>query len=281
MLNLLPNQTYRLQVRHQEYFSQYTNLNTSKSVPSNFSVSLRPRFALRVSGILKDKNTGEIVPNGLLYIINAQTKDTLEIPVINGKYSFYSHPDRHYETLVLAKGYDPAQSEIHIPKVDKDSAQTSANAQLQTSVTLNTNLALNLDLALALKKNTPPAPVYKTPDTLALPKLQFDIKHSRIFDQDSLELEKLCAALRENPNLEVALHIHTNTQQKSHRLCMILAKERAENIRAFLDRRNIPASRVGLVPEGCERPLEDCFVRRCSETENHRNDRVEVEILKK
>lgn len=275
---LQPNQNYRLQVKNPNYFNQYTQLNTSKLIPKNFAVSLRPRFALRVSGILKDKNTGQIIPNGLLYII--QGADTLEVPIQNGKYSFYSQPDRHYQTLAVVTGYEPTSDAIHIPPMEKES-NADANAQLQTSLTLNTNLSIALDLALALKKKPTPVPVYKTPDTIALPKLQFDIKNSNILDNDSLELERLCAALRENPNLEVALHVHTNTRQKSHRLCMILSKQRAENIRLFLDRRSIQAQRVQLVPEGCENPLQDCFVKKCNDAENHKNDRVEVVVLKK
>jgi OmpA-OmpF porin, OOP family len=112
--------------------------------------------------------------------------------------------------------------------------------------------------------------------TILLKNIYFDTDQSELLPRSYVELNKLLKILKDNPKMSIEIMGHTdNVGAEDHNL--ILSKQRAEQVSAFLTKNGIASTRLTSSGHGSAKPIAN------NDTEDTRqlNRRVEFKILKK
>jgi outer membrane protein OmpA-like peptidoglycan-associated protein len=103
-----------------------------------------------------------------------------------------------------------------------------------------------------------------------LPCCYFDFNQSHLTDNTKVDLQNLLNYLKENPHTQVVLAGHTDIRGR-HTQNKILAKKRAQSVKAFLIQNGIKAARIRIVSYGRTKPLTNGL----NESDHAQNRRVE------
>jgi outer membrane protein OmpA-like peptidoglycan-associated protein len=123
------------------------------------------------------------------------------------------------------------------------------------------------------KKDIPLQPLQKG-TSIVLRNIQFETGKYNLLSESFIELDKVAKILFENPNMKVQIVGHTDAVGKEVDN-VLLSKERANVVVAYLTTKGIQASRLSAEGIGASRPIAD------NQTEEGRalNRRTELVIL--
>ena len=105
--------------------------------------------------------------------------------------------------------------------------------------------------------------------------ISFDLNRSDIRDDAAIELGKIVNAMKKNPNISVAIGVHTDSQAPDS-YNMTLSEERAQSIKSYIISKGINRNRLTNKGYGETQLLNRCANGvRCTKKEHLKNQRVE------
>lgn len=219
--------SYQISVEKEGFYPLDTIFNTTGfkySQKSRLGLMLKPIICYQVKGRLRDKVSGEKMDQGSLRLKALENPaDTILVEVNDGVFEFCGQCGKSYSLEVVAKGYFPA----------KDSFTLDAeNCMIEEE--------LRLDLDLELASNFQEG--YYKDDSITLNKLKFKGKTIELAEEGLQELQRLVEVLKNIPELEVKILVHTDAKM-SHRYNKILSEKRAKMISNYLLEQGIDKER--------------------------------------
>lgn len=243
---------YKILVEKEGYYSIDTLFDTNKfkrKQKYRFGVYLLPIVCYQVNGVLQDKVDQTLVGDGQVLIVDSIRQDSQWVEVKNGAYEFCGECGRTYLLKTKLKGYLSAKQEIIL---------TAKDCKTEKVQELN----LDLELVSTFKDG------YYKGDSIQLKELKFEGKTSKLTVGGIKELRRLVDILKNIPELNVSVIIHTNAQ-KSHRYNQLLSEKRAEEVRAFLLKEGIAERRFEVIGMG-----EEFLLDKRKQDKNNRGELV-------
>lgn len=211
---------------------------------------------LIVSGTAIDKETGQPITGMTVTLINKTdgTERTLESDS-DGSFAFNLQPDKEYRVEASKEG------------MLKQSHEFSTEGKTK-SETIN----LNFEMDQLVIGGDPPK--FYTVDNI-----YYDYDEWKLRPGAIRELDKLATLLKDNDNLVIELHSHTDSRA-SKGYNQDLSNKRAKAAVDYLASKGIPRSRLGYKGFGESRLLNHCKDDvECSEEEHQENRRTEFVIV--
>ncbi|MBX2829350.1 MAG: OmpA family protein [Flavobacteriaceae bacterium] len=215
----------------------------------------QPECIVMMTGVIRDKNTLEILENTLVSLIDAENKVISQKVVAAGQYEF-DEMDCNRAKFVRAEknGYQTQEEMLGEP----------TNGVVTTDVLLSKrsiDLSTGTDLGLIVN------PIY------------FDLGKHNIRPDAEIELQKIATIMKDNPSIKVDVRSHTDSRSNDY-YNMSLSNRRAQStinylVRAGIDRSRLTGRGFGetQLQNGCANGV------RCSETEHQRNRRSEFIVI--
>lgn len=175
-----------------------------------------------LSGIVTDKQTGEILPGAKVTLLDEQFNKIGEVIADDkGYYEFEVECNTTYYVRGEKEEYETAEKKI---KIGKESGKT--------------------DLPIELERRVKPV---KIGDDLAkafgIKEIYFDLDKWNIRPDAALELEKILDVLNQYPSMKLAINSHTDSRA-SHKYNEKLSDRRAKSTVAWLIQNGVAADRL-------------------------------------
>lgn len=231
-------------------------LVASDIVTFNLPEPIRANPCIYIQGMVVDNESGQILPNMPITIaggINLSRKDTL-FSDSEGQYLLVVPAGASYQVHVQVAGFNLYSDRI---VADQDGFQADTLVHLIRLERLNA-----LDTLLS--------------KPIILQNVLFELNSYQLLSESFYELDALVNLLKENPDLRVAIHGHTdNTGMKEANLT--LSRQRALSIYNYLISKDINPARLSYLGFGDSRPIADNQL----EKGRQMNRRVEFVLSKK
>ncbi len=217
-----------------------------------------------VSGIVKDKKTGELLPNATVVLLDNTGKELTTVTSdINAAFSFENLGcDQNYIVRATKTDYIGDEKLFTTPKQTQD---------------------LKLELLLE-----PDVQEIKVGDDLAkvldIPIIYFDFDKYNIRTDAEYELQKVLAVMREYPTMIIDIRSHTDCRAPQA-YNKKLSDNRAKSTRQYLISKGISSDRLTAMGYGESELVNNCACEPtnksdCSEEEHQLNRRSEFIIIK-
>lgn len=214
-----------------------------------------------VEGVVTDKNSGEILPNSLVTLLDKDNNVIADTIVkADGKYVFHLEPNQEYKVRGTRKLYIP----------DEEEFSTDSEGRIQHDI------ALELELYSDAEGNI----VTENGDTvIKLEKIFFDFDKWDIKPQAAKILDELVAVMKKYPNMVIEISAHTDCRGGLD-YNLELSHKRAKSTLDYVVSQGIAPERLKSIGYGEMQPLNKC-VREgiCSEEEYDVNRRCEFKLL--
>jgi len=217
-----------------------------------------------LAGVVTDKDTGLIVANAKITLMDANFKFLKEVTTdAEGKFDF-------------GKANCDTKFYIRTEKIEYTTVETAAITGKETGKTF---------VPIEIEKTIKPV---KMGDDLGkklkLNIIYFDLDKSNIREDAALELSKILAVLEQNPMMEIDIRSHTDCRQTA-KYNMGLSDRRAKSTREWLIKNGINKSRLTAKGYGESQLVNNCPCEptnqsNCSEDEHQANRRSEFIITK-
>ncbi len=201
-----------------------------------------------LTGVVTDSNSGEILPNAKVNLIDYEGKVIESVKTDNeGMYSFKVKCSNNYRVVGTKINYRKDLKVLNTNETDKYA-----------------NL-LNLTLVPLIKNKI-----------LAIQPIYFDYDKSNIRPDSQFELENVVAVMKANPNMVISIESHTDARG-SREYNKKLSESRAKRTQSYLTYRGIEPHRIkSAIGYGEERLLNHCddeHIKKCTEEEHQLNRR--------
>jgi outer membrane protein OmpA-like peptidoglycan-associated protein/tetratricopeptide (TPR) repeat protein len=216
---------------------------------------------LIVEGLVKDKNTKEILPETMVTLFDENNKaiDSFKVGT-DGKYTFRVRP---YSSFKI-EGYRP----FYIPNtVD---FETDDSGKIELNIELEIESYDDAEEIIVVKED---GYVY-----IELENIYFDLDKWDIKPNAGKTLDVLVDLMNKYPRMEVQLGAHTDNRS-SYDYNMVLSENRARSAMNYLLYKGIDSNRVTSKGYGESQLLVDCG-ENCTEEEHAINRRCEFIIVK-
>ena len=215
-----------------------------------------------LNGIVKNKNSGELLPGAKVSLLNESGKLLNETIVSNdAKYSFELKPNINYKLIGTKELFNP--SEI--------SFATNANG----------NINKNILLLLESYKDSEEEIVEKNGKVqIEINPIFFDFNKWNIREDAKVELNNIVSIMKKYPDMIIEIGAHTDCRG-SNNYNIKLSHKRAKSVREYLVSQGILNENVKSVGYGETQPLNHCIKEGiCQEKEYDINRRCEFVIIK-
>lgn len=282
-IRFLKNDCYDLFAKKDRYDPEQLRL-CNKDLTSGdtlyFLMQREPQFVSRVEGIVIDQFSGRPIPGAELQLSSPNNNPQSFVTNNNGQFSIDLPGNKCYTlkankkdffTKVVGNSYCVQENEIRTYSIDvymqPFTRTTEASAQMLTSKTGKKTFEIS-------------SKVYENDNSVAyLLNIYYDSGRASVRKEGIIELEKLLALLKENPNIIVEISSHTDsngtnsTNQK-------LSQRRANAIVTYLIKKGISRKRLRAKGYGETQPVNHCIDGvDCSEEEYQLNRRTEFRVL--
>lgn len=214
------------------------------------------RCEITIQGPVMDKNTGELIPNAEVTLIDSNNKEVKTVTVGNdATFTFLLDCQEQYTLRAKKEKYHPKEKIIETPNNPK---------------TIKMPIKLNMPLALELSDPCPPNDLGCR---LTLQPIYFDYDKSNIRPDAEIELAKILAALKEYPTLKI--HIESHTDSRGNDLYNSkLSENRAQATLDWFLKKGIDITRLTAKGYGESELINKCNNQTtCSEDEHQLNRR--------
>ncbi|MGQ3678492.1 OmpA family protein [Tenacibaculum discolor] len=214
------------------------------------------RCEITIQGPVMDKNTGELIPNAEVTLIDSNNKEVKTVTVGNdATFTFLLDCQEQYTLRAKKEKYHPKEKVIETPNNPK---------------TIKMPIKLNMPLALELSDPCPPNDLGCR---LTLQPIYFDYDKSNIRPDAEIELAKILAALKEYPTLKI--HIESHTDSRGNDLYNSkLSENRAQATLDWFLKKGIDITRLTAKGYGESELINKCNNQTtCSEDEHQLNRR--------
>ncbi|CAM1355722.1 OmpA family protein [Tenacibaculum ascidiaceicola] len=214
------------------------------------------RCEITIQGPVMDKNTGELIPNAEVTLIDSNNKEVKTVTVGNdATFTFLLDCQEQYTLRAKKEKYHPKEKVIETPNNPK---------------TIKMPIKLNMPLALELSDPCPPNDLGCR---LTLQPIYFDYDKSNIRPDAEIELAKILAALKEYPTLKI--HIESHTDSRGNDLYNSkLSENRAQATLNWFLKKGIDITRLTAKGYGESELINKCNNQTtCSEDEHQLNRR--------
>ncbi|MDE1206333.1 OmpA family protein [Tenacibaculum larymnensis] len=214
------------------------------------------RCEITIQGPVMDKNTGELIPNAEVTLIDSNNKEVKTVTVGNdATFTFLLDCQEQYTLRAKKEKYHPKEKVIETPNNPK---------------TIKMPIKLNMPLALELSDPCPPNDLGCR---LTLQPIYFDYDKSNIRPDAEIELAKILAALKEYPTLKI--HIESHTDSRGNDLYNSrLSENRAQATLDWFLEKGIDITRLTAKGYGESELINKCNNQTtCSEDEHQLNRR--------
>lgn len=219
-----------------------------------------------IEGIITDIDTGEIITNATVALLDndGNMVDRTRTDSI-GKYRFTVACNTKYIVQVSTDGYVPKDTAI----ITKDKFE----------------LVINLPIAFKKEKLLSTSEVISTGTDLAkvleLETIYFDLDDSIIRSDAEPELQKIIAAMKENPDLKIEVRSHTDSRSSYWYNKRLSVKRMRATVRYIIRKGNINWRRIRGKAYGERRLINHCKDNvPCTEEEHQENRRSEFIVRK-
>ncbi len=214
------------------------------------------RCEITIQGPVMDKNTGELIPNAEVTLIDSNNKEVKTVTVGNdATFTFLLDCQEQYTLRAKKEKYHPKEKVIETPNNPK---------------TIKMPIKLNMPLALELSDPCPPNDLGCR---LTLQPIYFDYDKSNIRPDAEIELAKILTALKEYPTLKI--HIESHTDSRGNDLYNSkLSENRAQATLNWFLKKGIDITRLTAKGYGESELINKCNNQTmCSEDEHQLNRR--------
>ena len=262
-VSLVPNKQYMIQTSKQGYYTQISKIKTtnfSRTQQNKTGISLRPKSLVSIKGNIDLMGDAGAAEGRRITLVNKVTQNVRTAYIDeNGDYDIQVMKGNDYDLHIYVEGL--VDTVIAIGQKDLE-AQTG-----QTPVVFNI---------------VPSAPRanYRAGDDWALEayNLRFIERTARLSSE--VWLDTLARILRDNPTVELTLHIHTDAR-KSDRLNLLLSKRRAALLQEELEERAVRPEQYQFEMRGEADILNGCIDGvECTKREHAINNRVTLVVTK-
>lgn len=214
-----------------------------------------------VEGVVTDKNTGKILPNSLVTLLD-ENNNVLADTIVkaDGKYVFNLDPNQKYKVRGTRKLYIP----------DEQNFTTDSEGKIQHDI------ALELELYSDAEGNI----VTEDGDTvIKLEKIYFDFDKWDIKPEAAKILDGLVSVMKKYPNMIIEISAHTDCRGGLD-YNLELSHKRAKATLDYAVSQGIDANRLKSIGYGEMQPINKC-VREgiCTDAEYDVNRRCEFKLL--
>lgn len=217
-----------------------------------------PTCDIIVEGIVTDEETGEVIPEAIVRIINEDQEVLVTLTTDQaGSYTAPLKCEKQYIVRASKEEYGPAEVIIETPD---ESGTLTRNLELKREVKL---IEVGDDLTKVLELN----PIY------------FDLDRFNIRRDAALELEKVLSVMREYPNMIIDVRSHTDSRASSS-YNNTLSSKRAKATVEYLITQGIDRKRLSSKGYGETQLVNRCADGvSCSEEEHQANRRSEFIVI--
>ncbi|UTD15339.1 OmpA family protein [Tenacibaculum mesophilum] len=214
------------------------------------------RCEITIQGPVMDKNTGELIPNAEVTLIDSNNKEVKTVTVGNdATFSFLLDCQEQYTLRAKKEKYHPKEKIIETPNNPK---------------TIKMPIKLNMPLALELSDPCPPNDLGCR---LTLQPIYFDYDKSNIRPDAEIELAKILTALKEYPTLKIHIESHTDSRGNDSYNSR-LSENRAQATLDWFLKKGIDITRLSAKGYGESELINKCNNQTtCSEDEHQLNRR--------
>ena len=216
----------------------------------------------QVAGVVKDKNSEEILPGSLVTLMD-ETNNVLQDTIVgdDAKYLFKIEPNKKYIVRGTRKAYIPQDVEF----------STDSDGKIQHNIYLS--LESYADAEERVKENE------KGDLQVELDKIYFDYDKSNIRQDAAITLDELVAIMKKYSSMEIEVSAHTDARG-TDQYNLDLSKRRAVSTLEYLVSQGIERDRLKSIGYGEMQPLNDCTEEdQCTDEEYDINRRCEFTIL--
>lgn len=243
------NEVYLITANKNGYFQGELKVATDFDPLEDLVIEL-VKYDYAAEGLVMHGETGELLEGAKVTLTDGQDNVVAEIVTdATGKYQFPLVPNSDFRIRVEKPDF--FKQSVRITTKDK------ASALIKTDFSL---FPLVVDQAVRLEN------------------IFYDYNKADIRPDAALELDKLVAALQENPTVKIELSSHTDCRGKDS-YNLRLSDKRAKSAVDYLISKGIDKSRVKSKGYGESKPSEGCKCTECSEDEHQRNRRTEFKVL--
>ncbi|MGG6229289.1 OmpA family protein [Tenacibaculum sp. SDUM215027] len=220
------------------------------------------RCEITIQGPVMDKNTGELIPNAEVTLIDSNNNEVKTVTVGNdATFSFLLDCQEQYTLRAKKEKYHPKEKVIETPNNPK---------------TIKMPIKLNMPLALELSDPCPPNDLGCR---LTLQPIYFDYDKSNIRPDAEIELAKILAALKEYPTLKI--HIESHTDSRGNDLYNSkLSENRAQATLDWFLKKGIDITRLTAKGYGESELINKCTNKTTCTEDEHQLNRRSMFIIK-
>jgi len=218
-----------------------------------YAAEIKYADSVFVSGIVKDGNTLEVLPNSTVLVWNQETGDVFVLKTDNkGEYGMMLKTGHNYVFKAVKKGFTTDCLNLNLPQFMRE------------------NTKKNRDLIL-LK--------LKIDEKFRLENVYYDFDKYNIRRDASEELDRVVNFLRQNPQVTVELGSHTDSRG-SFRYNDRLSERRSNSAVKYITTNGINKSRITAKGYGEYQLVNKCADGvECTEQEHQDNRRTEIKII--
>ncbi len=209
-----------------------------------------------LTGIVKNKNTGMIIPNAKIKIKSScDGSESTIYSDSNGNFSSCLPVGCNYNLLGEKPSY--------------------INGVSTVSNTVSSSTPLSTELYLTPSGGS----VFRPGQVIVLENIFYDFNKSHIRSGAARELSELLSVMQAYPSLKIEMSSHTDCRGKTS-YNRSLSERRAQSAKDYLVSRGIASHRIEARGYGESMPRKDCgSCESCSEEDHQYNRRTEVKVL--
>lgn len=228
----------------------------------SFERTLNASSKYQVEGIVKDKNSNEILAGSTVALMDEEGQLINEIQVGDDAYYIFEiEADKKYKIRGTRKAYIPQDVEF----------STDSNGRVQHNIYLS--LESYDDAEEIVSENE------KGLVQVKLEQIFFDYAKSYIREDAAKTLDKLVAVMKKYPSMEIEVSAHTDARG-SYLTNLYLSRDRAASTLEYLVSQGIERSRLKSRGYGEMYPLNHCTEENmCTKEEYEINRRCEFTIM--
>ncbi|SNR57179.1 WD40-like Beta Propeller Repeat [Lutibacter agarilyticus] len=209
-----------------------------------------------VQGVIRDKNTNELLPGALVELFDHQgVLLESKITDANATFSFNLNCETNYKLVGSEKDYTIDDEEISTSNVYNSEFKVDLNLAISEFVYVRDSLMIKIN------------PLY------------FDLNKSYIRSDAAVELEKVVAIMRKYPEIKIQLNSHTDSRAPDA-YNLKLSNRRAKSSIDWIIKKGIDPSRITGQGYGETQLVNKCSNDvPCTEAEHQLNRRTEFVIV--
>lgn len=217
-----------------------------------YIVKEKPIESVLVAGLVKDRESGEILPNSTVFAWNNESDEVLVLKTDDkGMFNTYIKPGTSYTVKSIKSGYSTDCLDFSIPAVVNKRNFTTRDLLL---VKLQVNQVFELE------------------------NIYYDFDKWNIRKDASVELDRVIDFLKQNPDITAELGSHTDSRG-TDRYNEKLSLRRAESAVSYITSKGIEDTRITAKGYGETQLINKCMDNvNCTEPDHQLNRRTEIKI---